>query len=136
MFVRYLWIDSICITQDSIGDWKKELALLEGGHRSANCVISASPSVGPYDGFWSKIGRKIFMKYQYIVKKYRTSAATLVTLTNTFLSRQSQSSGHLQYSSYRICLKPRSQKNVNIEDIAMRPTRAERRRAKKNDPES
>jgi hypothetical protein len=39
--IRYIWIDSLCIIQDSAEDWKKEAALMESVYSDALFTISA-----------------------------------------------------------------------------------------------
>jgi hypothetical protein len=39
--VRYLWIDSLCIVQDSTADWQKESAVMEAIYRNGYLNISA-----------------------------------------------------------------------------------------------
>ena len=45
MFVRYVWIDSLCIIQDSRADWEKEAAQMASVYSNAYCTIAASSSV-------------------------------------------------------------------------------------------
>lgn len=42
MNIRYLWIDSLCITQDDSADWKTEAAKMATIYADALLVISAS----------------------------------------------------------------------------------------------
>ena len=42
--VSYLWIDSLCILQDSIDDWKAESPVMGQVYANAYCVISATAS--------------------------------------------------------------------------------------------
>jgi hypothetical protein len=39
--IRYLWIDSLCIIQDSASDWKKEAALMDSVYSNALFTVSA-----------------------------------------------------------------------------------------------
>lgn len=48
---RYLWIDSLCIIQDSHEDKNHELMYMEDVYSRAYCVIAASCSTGHYSGF-------------------------------------------------------------------------------------
>lgn len=49
--VRYLWIDSICIIQDSRPDWERESACMEEIYRKAYLTIAASASPDNSTGF-------------------------------------------------------------------------------------
>ncbi len=40
-FVRYLWIDLLCILQDSVDDWREESAQIGDVYRGSLCNISA-----------------------------------------------------------------------------------------------
>ena len=50
--IRYLWIDSLCIMQDSVSDWKAEAALISQVY--ANCVlnITADPTDSTVPGMF------------------------------------------------------------------------------------
>ena len=50
--LRYIWIDSICILQDSLSDWNTEGALMGQVYTNASCNISAAfASNGSYGCF-------------------------------------------------------------------------------------
>jgi hypothetical protein len=49
--VEYLWIDSLCIIQDSIQDWARESSMMEKVYQHAICTISADCAVGSSTGF-------------------------------------------------------------------------------------
>jgi hypothetical protein len=40
--IRYLWIDALCIIQDSLEDWTKEIQGMETVYNGAECVLAAS----------------------------------------------------------------------------------------------
>ncbi|RDW77773.1 hypothetical protein BP6252_05826 [Coleophoma cylindrospora] len=44
---RYIWIDSLCIIQDSPGDWDHEAAFMGDVYSQADCVLAAT---GSWDG--------------------------------------------------------------------------------------
>ncbi|XPS81000.1 hypothetical protein M3J09_012944 [Ascochyta lentis] len=44
---RYIWIDSLCIQQDSDSDWKREAAMMGAIYRHSTCTIAAT---GAKDG--------------------------------------------------------------------------------------
>lgn len=48
--INYLQIDSLCIAQDSISDWKHEGAHMEDIYESACVTLAASEGSGPYHG--------------------------------------------------------------------------------------
>ncbi|KAF2267247.1 hypothetical protein CC78DRAFT_593772, partial [Lojkania enalia] len=48
----YLWIDSLCIVQDSAGDWDHESQKMEKVFISANCVLDASAVKSSHDGLF------------------------------------------------------------------------------------
>ncbi|PMD49898.1 HET-domain-containing protein, partial [Hyaloscypha bicolor E] len=51
--IRYLWIDSLCIIQDSPQDWRSESARMGDVYKFAYCNLSATQaSGGSYDGLY------------------------------------------------------------------------------------
>ncbi|KAE9376064.1 HET-domain-containing protein, partial [Stipitochalara longipes BDJ] len=53
--VRYLWIDALCIIQDSPDDWHQEATLMEKVYRNSKCTIAASGAVDGLGGcFFSR----------------------------------------------------------------------------------
>jgi hypothetical protein len=53
---RYLWIDSICIIQDSLEDWELESAAMRDVYRNAAITISASASKNSQGGMLNLYG--------------------------------------------------------------------------------
>jgi hypothetical protein len=49
--IRYLWIDSCCIIQDSVSDWDKEAAQMERIYASAFVTIAATCAASTHEGF-------------------------------------------------------------------------------------
>ncbi|KAF5592825.1 heterokaryon incompatibility protein [Fusarium pseudocircinatum] len=50
--IRYLWIDSLCIIQDSPEDWARESLQMHLVYANSACTISATASVGPDEGLF------------------------------------------------------------------------------------
>jgi hypothetical protein len=50
--IRYLWIDSLCIIQDSKQDWEKESSLMHTVYKHAHCNIAATASTGSNGGLF------------------------------------------------------------------------------------
>ncbi|KAI6753847.1 hypothetical protein HG530_013023 [Fusarium avenaceum] len=50
--IRYLWIDSLCIIQDSPEDWAKESVRMHQIYANSSCTISASASEDPQGGLF------------------------------------------------------------------------------------
>lgn len=50
MNIRYVWIDSLCIIQDSKEDWEKEAAQMALVYSNAYCTIAASSSANGNEG--------------------------------------------------------------------------------------
>lgn len=40
--IRYLWIDSLCIVQDSVEDWRRESAIMGEIYQNAFCTLAAT----------------------------------------------------------------------------------------------
>jgi len=51
---RHLWIDSLCIVQDSREDWEREAALMGDVYRHGQLNISASAARSCHDGIFAK----------------------------------------------------------------------------------
>jgi hypothetical protein len=47
----YIWIDSLCVVQDDIEDWRRESSLMGEVYRNASCKISASAFADGREGF-------------------------------------------------------------------------------------
>ncbi len=52
--LRYLWIDSLCIVQDDMNDWKNEAAKMSDVYRNAYCTIAATGSNDDQEGIFIK----------------------------------------------------------------------------------
>lgn len=52
--IRYLWIDSLCIIQDSTGDWETESKKMTTVYRDCTLTVSAMSSKKSEDGFLTK----------------------------------------------------------------------------------
>ncbi|KAK0721093.1 heterokaryon incompatibility protein-domain-containing protein [Lasiosphaeris hirsuta] len=52
--VRYLWIDSLCIIQDSSSDWRLESSKMAGIYGNALLSLAATLGVNSHSGFLSK----------------------------------------------------------------------------------
>jgi Heterokaryon incompatibility protein (HET) len=48
--MKYLWIDSLCIVQDSQEDWHRESSLINKVYRHSFCNIAAAASVDSHSG--------------------------------------------------------------------------------------
>ena len=48
--IRYLWIDALCILQDSVDDWRSEASTMTDVYRNSYCNISATGASGPEQG--------------------------------------------------------------------------------------
>jgi hypothetical protein len=49
--IRFLWIDSLCILQDTLEDWETESGKMESVFASAYCTIAASPASAAHGNF-------------------------------------------------------------------------------------
>jgi len=49
---RYMWIDSLCIIQDSIEDWQKEAITMGNVYANAQCNISATGALDTEQGLF------------------------------------------------------------------------------------
>ncbi|KEF58826.1 uncharacterized protein A1O9_03669 [Exophiala aquamarina CBS 119918] len=51
--IRYLWIDSLCILQDSISDWRSESAIMGDIYQNAFCTLAATAAEDGSRGLFS-----------------------------------------------------------------------------------
>ncbi|KAI8626953.1 HET-domain-containing protein [Xylariaceae sp. FL1651] len=49
--IRYIWIDSLCIIQDSLSDWQQQAVLMHLVYRHALITIVATSAASCHDGF-------------------------------------------------------------------------------------
>ena len=52
--VRYLWIDSLCIIQDSTEDWQREASLMSDVYTNSWCNIAATKALDGRDGCFAE----------------------------------------------------------------------------------
>jgi len=64
--IRYIWVDSLCIVQDSIKDWTREAGNMTNVYRNSFCNIAATSSEGDDRCcFWER-DLSIFKDIQHI----------------------------------------------------------------------
>ncbi|GAP89888.1 putative het domain-containing protein [Rosellinia necatrix] len=51
--VRYIWIDSLCITQDDEDDWREQASNMAPIYQGAHVTIAATKATSPSDGYFS-----------------------------------------------------------------------------------
>lgn len=51
--IRYVWIDSICIVQDSINDWEQEAPMMASVYSNAACNVAAAAASDPEQGLFT-----------------------------------------------------------------------------------
>jgi hypothetical protein len=85
--IRYIWIDSLCILQDSREDWERESSLMSDVYMNSSCNIAAVASTDPYGGLfrsrrvddiqpglvWSNLVTHAGQYYQILDKGYWNS---------------------------------------------------------------
>ncbi|KAK0701449.1 heterokaryon incompatibility protein-domain-containing protein, partial [Apiosordaria backusii] len=50
--IRYVWIDALCIIQDSKEDWEREALTMQHVYSNSACTLAASGSESPDDGLF------------------------------------------------------------------------------------
>ncbi|AEO62087.1 hypothetical protein MYCTH_2313036 [Thermothelomyces thermophilus ATCC 42464] len=53
--IRYLWIDSLCIVQDDLDDWRREASRMASVYQNAAFVVSAAKAAGAYGGLYAEL---------------------------------------------------------------------------------
>lgn len=86
--VRYLWIDSLCIIQDSRQDWVQQAAKMDSVYMDAFLTIAATSSASPKDGclYYPKPPMCIFAQGETFMVRYETNN-TLVSLAEPLNTR-------------------------------------------------
>ena len=90
---RYLWIDSLCIIQDSWDDWEKEAGLMSKVYQNGLCNIAATGALDNSDGLYIDRQNSDYMPFD---ADQWTDGVTLMPLTqrawsyknNFFLARR------------------------------------------------
>ena len=67
--VSYLWIDSLCIPQDSKEDWEKEAAVMNKVYENAFCNIAATASRDGYGGLFYERDPILLEPCQFLYKQ-------------------------------------------------------------------
>ncbi|KAI1414546.1 HET-domain-containing protein [Hypoxylon sp. FL1857] len=74
--IRYIWIDSLCVIQDSVEDWRHEAALMHLVYRHAEVTIVATSATSSHDSFLQRsIDTIPAMKIAYTIKHPGAAAA-------------------------------------------------------------
>lgn len=68
--IRYVWIYSLCILQDSDEDWQREALDMRGVYHNSACNIIAAYSEGPYGGLFRD--RDPSVLESFVVRSERT----------------------------------------------------------------
>ena len=63
--IPYLWIDSLCIIQDSAADWAKEAGKMAQVYAGAVCTLSALSSSNSRGGFFRETKKKTDFGFRY-----------------------------------------------------------------------
>lgn len=53
--LRYLWVDSLCIIQDDVDDWRAQAAKMADIYANAHLTIAAAHAEGPRAGLYSSL---------------------------------------------------------------------------------
>lgn len=63
--VRYLWIDSFCIIQDSDADWEEQAPKMASVYQGALCTISAAASRDSHGGLYNSEQPKSYVHFEH-----------------------------------------------------------------------
>lgn len=75
--LRYIWIDSLCIIQDDMNDWKNEASKMAEVYRNARCTVAATGSKGDQEGIFLERPQQDVISLRY------NAANTYVAATNS-----------------------------------------------------
>ncbi|CAD6456372.1 68973a4e-32bc-455a-ac57-2f3cfafeab69-CDS [Sclerotinia trifoliorum] len=82
MSIPYLWIDSLCIIQDSVADWQAESALMEDVYGNSSLNIMATASKDSHEGL-SRVQNPILDPCLTVQSKWVDATNDLFYLTDT-----------------------------------------------------
>jgi hypothetical protein len=102
---RYLWIDSLCIIQDSVADWQTESATMPGIYQNAFVTIAAASTKDSHGGiFVERAWAKHSMPCVLPVKSLHDEGTVTINLPLT----HSMGNGEINYLNSRGMVFPRS----------------------------
>ena len=61
---RYIWIDSLCIIQDSFHDWQYEATLMGEVYGQADCVLTTTRSKDGNGGLFQEREPQLFAPFE------------------------------------------------------------------------
>jgi hypothetical protein len=85
--IRYLWIDSLCIVQDSIEDWQEQSALMRDVFTNSVCNVAAADSHGPDEGLFRNRDPSLLMSLELQAELENRNASILIW-DNNILSQE------------------------------------------------
>lgn len=98
--LKYIWIDSLCIIQDDIEDWRKEAALMSDVYGNSHVNIAASSAMNAHQG--------CFLQSDGIANGFRARLGSDGTNGNTGGILQLQSQDHYHLTVLESCLAKRA----------------------------
>ena len=91
MGVPYLWIDALCIIQDSTNDWETESKMMDDVYGGSYCNLAASHNVNSTDGLfpvgWGNIERPISVRIKEPPDTDSSYCDTILTGENFWCDR-------------------------------------------------
>jgi hypothetical protein len=66
--VRYLWIDSLCIVQESDEDWRREAAVMGEVYKHSYCNIAATKAANSTEGCFFTRNPNLIMPTHVTIK--------------------------------------------------------------------
>ncbi|KAF2267727.1 HET-domain-containing protein, partial [Lojkania enalia] len=118
--LRYLWIDSLCIVQDSKEDWSSESAHMAKVYENAFVTISADGAKDSFEGFLSAPSRSIrpakVIQYSYV------DGAGSETSRNVFVRQRGKLGLMLPYHDFpkELSIPARNQRRQDVQHITRR----------------
>ena len=86
---NYLWIDSLCIMQDSAEDWRKESAYMQEIYRFSSCTIAATAAAAGEVGCFSSRGGSLPEPLKLAVRWYdMADEREYLLLNKEYVARQ------------------------------------------------
>jgi hypothetical protein len=79
--MEYIWIDSLCIIQDSVADWRQEAVSMRKVYQNSICNIAASDSENSTEGLFHRRNPRLIELTEYKDKITKDSDKVLLATT-------------------------------------------------------
>jgi hypothetical protein len=76
--VQYIWIDALCIIQDSLEDWNREALMMRQVYANSLCTVAATASADEHDGLFRHLRPESTMPASGVISSLFDSEPVIV----------------------------------------------------------